>query len=190
MGSQKYLESIHNAFSEAKAWRYATFVVSGLCAFLGIALMIQAGHTPVVLVPAGFSQTHGPVVVEPGARSGTNPDYLAQAALADLHLILDWSPDNVTLQFRRFLNRTTSALYARENVQLLAQAQDDEKNDVSEGFYPEKVEVDVQDRKVEVYGSLIRWTGDKQVMRSEEKFTVTYVNQEGYLHVADLVLSQ
>jgi len=187
---QSYTEILANAFSEARAWKLTTFVVTGLCAVLAIALIWQSHTTPVVLVPAGFAETQGKVTVQPQTFQGTSPDYLAQVALGDLALILTWQPSNVELQYQRFLNRTTSELYQDQNVKLLADALKHRQTGTSQSFYPENVQVDVNSGRVIVDGYLVRWEGDKEVLRTRSRFTVTYRNQKGFLHVADLKISQ
>lgn len=186
----KYLDILANAFSEARAWRLTTFAVTGLCAMLAITLVWQAQSTPMILVPAGFAETQGKVSVHPKDFTSTSPDYLAQTALGDLALVLTWQPSNVALQYQRFLNRTTSELYASQNVDLLAEAQKYRSLGASQSFYPERVRVDLKMARVVVDGYLVRWEGDKEVLRTQSRFTVTYVNQKGFIHVADLTLSK
>lgn len=186
----RYLDILADAFAEARAWRMATFTVTGLCIMLAITLVWQAQSSPVVLVPAGFAETAGKVTVHPQEFEGTSPQYLAQTALGDLALVLNWQPSNVLLQYQRFLNRTTSALYASQNVQLLADAQKYRSRGASQAFYPEDVQVDLQNGKVLVDGYLVRWEGNKEVLRTRSRFTVTYVNEKGFLHVADLQISK
>jgi hypothetical protein len=186
----RYTDIIANAFSEVRAWQFTTIAVSCLCAVLAVALIWQAQSAPVVLIPSGLAETQGRIVVEPNARAGTTPDYLSQIALGDLALILTWQPDNVLLQFQRFLNRATSELYARESVRLLAEAEAHRKEGSSQSFYPETVQVNVKGAQVIIDGYLVRWTGEKEVVRTKSRFTVTYQIQKGFPHVANLELAR
>jgi type IV conjugative transfer system protein TraE len=186
----RYTDILANAFSEVRAWKLTTIAVSCLCAVLAMALIWQTQSTPIVLVPAGLAENQGRIVVEPNAGSGTSPDYLSQIALGDLALVLTWQPDNVLLQFQRFLNRATSELYARENVRLLAEAETHRKEGSSQSFYPETVQVNVKAAQVVIDGYLVRWTGEKESVRTKSRFTVTYQIQKGFLHVADLELTR
>jgi TraE protein len=187
----KYTDILANAFSEIRAWKLTTLTLAGLCAVLVIALIAQARTTPVVLVPYGFETSQGPLKVAPGGDfAGSSPEYLSQVALGDLGLILNWQPDDVGVQYQRFLNRATSELYARENVRLLAEAKDHKAQGESQSFYPETVQVDVKAAKVVVDGYLVRWTGDKEVVRAKQRFNVTYRIQKGLLYVANVELTK
>jgi len=184
----RYTDILVNAFSEVRAWKATTLCVTGLCAMLALALIWQTQNTPTILIPAGFAETTGKVSVHPKDFRNTSPDYLAQTALGDLALILTWHPDNVVMQYQRFLNRTTSALYADQNVSLLAEAEKHRQTGVSQSFYPEEVKVDLKAARVVVDGFLVRWEGSKEVLRRKSRFSVTYVNHKGFLHVANLEL--
>ena len=184
----KFISSLSNAFSEARAWKLTTFTVAGLAAVLAFALVLSASNKPVVLVPAGFAESHGRVTVTP-ATGRSSPGYISQIALGDLSLALDWQPDDVVTQYRRFLNRLTDSEYAAENVSLMAQAHQDEANDVSQVFYPNRVYVNLQKLSVRVSGVLSRWEGGKAVLHSPVEYKVNYSNEGGYLHVASLKIS-
>lgn len=184
----RYTDILVNAFSEVRAWKVTTLCVTGLCTMLAFALIWQAQNTPTILVPAGFSETVGKISVHPKDFQGTSPDYLAQTALGDLSLILTWHPDNVLMQYQRFLNRTTSALYADQNVTLLAEAEKHRQTGATQSFYPEELQVDLKAARVVVDGFIVRWEGNKEVLRRKSRFTVNYVNQKGFLHVAQLEL--
>lgn len=184
----RYTDILANAFSEARAWKLTTLCVSGLCAMLAITLVWQAASTPVVLVPAGLAESSERVTINPRNFEGTSPDYLAQTALGDLALILNWQPSNVELQYQRFLNRLTSVQYARQSAPLIAEAQRHRSTGASQSFFPEDVQVDLRAGRVMVKGYLVRWEGSKEVLRQPARFAVTYVNQKGFLYVADIEL--
>ena len=93
-------------------------------------------------------------------------------------------------QYRRFLNRLTNSEYAAENVSLMSQAHQDEANDVSQVFYPNRVYVNPQKFSVRISGVLSRWEGGKQVLHSPVEYKMIYSNEGGYLHVASLKISQ
>lgn len=187
--AQRYTDMLANAFLEVRAWRFTTIIVTCLAAILAVCLIWQSSTMPVVLVPAGLSETQGRHIVNPGELAGTSPDYLSQVALGDLALILTWQPENVVLQYKRFLNRTTSELYARENVRLLAEAEQHRKDGSSQAFYPEGVRIDVKSSKLVVEGFLVRWTGEKEIVRTKSRFAVTYQHQKGLAYVANLELA-
>ncbi|MGC8519383.1 MAG: TraE/TraK family type IV conjugative transfer system protein [Steroidobacteraceae bacterium] len=184
----KFLSSLSNAFSEARAWKLTTFIVSGFAAVLAIALVWSAADRPVVLVPVGFAESHGRVTVAP-STGRASPGYLSQIALGDLSLVLDWEPDDVVTQYRRFLNRLTDSEYAAESVTLMSQAHHDQTEDISQSFYPTRVFVNVGKTSVKVYGVLSRWDGNKRVLHSPIEYEVRYSNEGGYLHVASIKIA-
>ena len=59
MKSPNYLESVATAFSEAKAWRAATFVLGLVCVILAYQLVAQVRNRPVVLVPYNAASRAG-----------------------------------------------------------------------------------------------------------------------------------
>ncbi|MHB1826372.1 MAG: TraE/TraK family type IV conjugative transfer system protein [Steroidobacteraceae bacterium] len=186
---RKFIGSLSNAFSEVRAWKVTTFMVAALAAVLAFALVLSASEKPVVLVPAGFAESHGRVTVSP-STGRASPGYLSQIALGDLSLALDWQPDDVVTQYRRFLNRLTNSEYAAENIALMSEAHRDQANDVSQSFYPNRVFVNLPKLTVKVSGVLSRWEGGKQVMHSPVEYKVSYSNEGGYLHVSSLKITQ
>ena len=188
-GNGKFIGSLSNAFAEVRAWKLTTFLLGGLAAFLALMLVVSATHKPVVLVPVGFAESHGKVTVAP-STGRSSPGYISQIALGDLSLALDWQPDDVVTQYRRFLNRLTNSEYAAENISLMSQARGDQANDVSQSFFPNRSYVNLQELTVKVSGVLSRWEGGKQVLHSPVEYKVSYSNEGGYLHVASLKISQ
>lgn len=186
---RKFIGSLSNAFSEVRAWKLTTFTVGGLAALLAFALVMSASDKPIVLVPAGFAESHGKVTVAPSSGR-SSPGYISQIALGDLSLALDWQPDDVVTQYRRFLNRLTNAEYASENITLMSEAHRDQANDVSQSFYPNRVFVNLAKLTVKVSGVLSRWEGGKQVLHSPVEYKVSYANEGGYLHVASLKITR
>ena len=189
--SKTYTDTLANAFSEIRAWKLTTIVLACFSAALAITLVYQAQTQSVILVPYGLATSQGQVKVAPGGDfAGSGADYLGQIALGDLSLILDWQPDDVSLQYQRFLNRTTSDLYARENVRLLDEAKTHHAAGESQAFYPETVQVDIKGGRVVVDGYLVRWTGDKEIVRVKQRIIVSYRIQKGFLHVANVELQK
>jgi type IV conjugative transfer system protein TraE len=186
-----YTDILANAFSEIRSWKLTTVILACLCTTLVFALISQSRSTPVILVPYGFETSQGPQKVAPGGDfSASSPEYLSQIALGDLQLILNWQPDDVGVQYQRFLNRATSELYARESVRLLSEAKEHKAQGESQSFYPETVEVEIKGGRVQIDGYLVRWTGDKEVIRTKQRFNVTYKIQKGLLYVANVELTK
>lgn len=185
----KYTDAVANAFSEAKAWRTATLFLMLICGVLAFSLIYQSRTTPVILVPAGYDTAKGPMKVVPSKDfAEASPDYLAQIALGDLALILNWIPDDVELQHQRFLNRMTPELYAEQNVTMMQQAAEYKSNSTSQSFYPNSTKVGTKGQVV-IEGTLVRWTGEKESVRVRVSYTITYSKYKGYAHVASLKIN-
>ena len=187
----KYSDAVANAFSEAKAWRAATVLLGLVVGVLAIALVIQSRATPLTLVPASFATSQGNITIEPTKDySESSPDYLAQIALGDLALVLNWTPDNVEVQHQRFMNRMTPELYAEQNVAMMTQAAEFKANSTTQSFYPTDTRVSSKGSQVVVDGTLVRWTGEKESIRVKVTYTLTYAKSRGYAHVSSLKIQK
>ncbi len=185
--SPQYLEVVANAFKTAQAWRMATFVLSGVVAVLAFSLVSQARNTPVVLVPYDLAANgKNMTVTTNGEIRGTSVEYMANIGLADLALILNFTPDNVLSQTQRFLNRTTESLYGAQRETLLAQAAEFKSRNVSQSFYPADVKLSADGSRVEIVGTQIRWMGGKDTFRQKVTYILSYKVFKGFLHIADL----
>ncbi len=185
--NSRYLDVVANAFSAMQAWRMASFLMAGVIAFLVYALVYQARNTPVVLVPFELAaQGKQARVATNGEIRGTSFEYMANMALSDLTLILNFTPDNVVSQHQRFLNRVTEDLYGAQRETLLAQADEFKRRNLTQSFYPDDLKVSADSSKVEVSGTQIRWMGGKETLRSRVTYILTYKVFKGYMHVSDL----
>lgn len=187
--SNRYPDMLANAFSSVKAWRTATFLLGGICAFLAASLAYTSLQAPAYLVPYEFATTTGKVKVAPGAAN-VNPDYLASIALGDLALITTFHPENVRVQFQRFLNRTTPALFAEQEMRLTAEAKEYADQKVSQTFYSNTTQVSRKGDRVEISGWLVRSAGNKEVLRSQVTYQLTYKESRGMLYVDGVSLKQ
>lgn len=186
-----YTDAVSNAFSEAKAWRLASILLGLVVGVLSIALVMQSQATPMILVPANFASSDGPIKIQPTKDySESSPDYLAQTALGDLALVLNFTPEDVEVQTQRFLNRMTPELYADQNVTMVTQALEFKSNSTTQSFYPSTTKVGSKGSTVVVDGTLVRWTGEKESIRAKVVYTVTYAKTKGYAHVASLKLQK
>jgi type IV conjugative transfer system protein TraE len=185
--NSSYLDTLSNAFSAVKAWRAATFALAGVMAILAYALVYQARNTPVLVVPHNFAAETGRMqVAVNGELRGTSVEYMANLALSDLGLILNFTPDNVISQHQRFLNRVTEDLYGTQREPLLAQADEYKRRAMTQSFFPEDVKVSSKADKVEITGTQIRWLGGKELLRNRVTYVVSYKIYKGFAHVADL----
>ena len=121
-----------------------------------------------------------------GEIRGTSSEYVANMALSDLSLVLNFTPDNVMTQHQRFLNRVTEDLYASSQVTMMAQAKENKSQAVTQSFFPSDVNISPDGAKAEVSGTQLRWLAGKEILRSTVKYAITYKVYKGYMHVADL----
>lgn len=183
----QYLDVIANAFKTTQAWRSAAFVLGAIAVALAFALISATRNTPVVLVPYSLASNTGKMTVTTsGGLRGTSVDYVANVALGDLSLILDFTPDNVQEQYERFLNRVTESLYGSQKDALMAQATDNKGKGITQAFYPSSVRVTPDGTKAYVAGVQIRWVAGREIQRVKLTYVITYQSYKGYLHVADL----
>lgn len=187
MKSEKHIDLASNAFRAVQAWKFATFALAAVTAVLATALVYQARNLPMVLVPHDLATFDKSMKVPlNGQLRGTSHEYLSNVALGDLSLILNFTPDDVVMQHRRFLNRLTEELHGQQREVLLAQAEDFRKRAVTQSFFPLNVKVSSDFKRVEISGTQLRWVGGKESVRAAVKYTITYRMFKGYLHVADL----
>jgi len=186
-----HLDSIGNANASAMSWRTSFFTMTGFAVVLSVLLGVLWFNQQVVLVPHELATLKGPVKVSGTGRiEKSDPEYMTAMALSDLSLILNWTPETVITQYQRFLNRATSELYARENINLMQEAEKNRSNATTQAFFPETTTVDLAAGRVIVKGTLVRWVGDKESMRVTAQYQVTYRVNRGYLHVSKLELTK
>lgn len=175
-----------NSSRAISAWKFCTFVVTGLMLTFAYLWISQVRNAPVVIVPyeAAIAKENMKVSVN-GELRGTSSEYMANLALADLGLILNFTPDNVISQHQRFLNRLTEELYGTQRENLLAQASEYKQRSITQAFYPESVKVSTDSTKVELIGTQIRWIGGKDI-RTPVTYILTYKSYKGFAHVSDL----
>lgn len=182
-----YLDVIANVSRTAQAWRFSTFVLTGLVVVLTYALVHSARNTPVVLVPYELASSGERMTVTTnGEIRGTSNEYVANIAMGDLSLILNFTPDNVLTQHKRFLNRVTEELYAQQKETLLGLAEELKKKGVTQSFYPTEVRVASDGARVVVRGTQIRYLAGKELQRVTMTYVISYKAYKGYMHVADL----
>lgn len=188
MPKQTYLDTIANAFNEAKAWRMATLALGAAVVFLTGALVFTSQNVPTVLVPHDFAANNARVkVTTNGEIRGTSQEYLVNLALSDISLITNFTPDTVLAQYERFLNRTTEGLYASQAAALRDEAKNLRKDSTTQAFFPnERTRVSTDGTKVEVHGTLIRWLSDREIVRQPMAYVVTYSVFKGYFHIKDV----
>lgn len=196
MANKNLLDISANAFSEIKAWKTITIILTALCVSLGFALISASKSTRVIIMPYSVATSTGHVTVDlqlTGEIRDTPQEYIANLAIADLGLILNYTPENVETQFRRFLNRLTTPTYGKQSSALLAEAATVKMKDFSQYFAPSSsssnekaLVVSYQNNSisVRVTGQLIRMMAGKEVARNTVVYTLTYTQEsDGRLSV-------
>lgn len=189
MSNKNLLNITANAFSEIKAWKTATLVLGAVCAILAFALIDSARTTPVVLLPYSLATMSEKMSIPlNGEIKDTSQEYIANIALSDLNLILNFTPENAYTQTERFLNRLDETLYGNSSEQLRAAAKSNKDHGVTQSFNPTAVDIQIDGKKVNVYvsGTQIQYAASKEYMRSTIKYKITYTQYKGFLHVTDL----
>lgn len=188
MSKKPYTDLIANAFQTVRAWQTATFVVGAVAVSLAVGLVYVAQNAPTVLVPYDFAANNARMVVTTnGEIRGTSNEYLANTAASDIGLITNFTPDTVVTQYERFLNRTTESLYGSQAASLRVEAKKLKAESTTQAFFPsDKTRVLSSGSQVEVGGTLIRWIGDREILRQPMTYVVTYTSFRGYFHVADI----
>jgi type IV conjugative transfer system protein TraE len=182
-----YLDVVANAFKTAQAWRTATFVVGAVAIALAFALVSSTRNTPVVLVPESLATSSDRMTVTTnGEIKGTSNEYVANVAMGDLSLILNFTPENVVTQHKRFLNRVTDDLYVQQKETLLAQATQLKSDNITQSFFPSEVRVTPEGNSAVIQGTQIRYVGGKEMQRVSLTYVISYKVYKGYMHVADL----
>jgi hypothetical protein len=183
----KYLDVVANAFSATQAWKTTSILLGCVVAFLSYSIVSQARNTPVVLVPYDLASAGTNVkVTTNGEIKGTSFEYLANLAMSDLSLILNYTPGNVLTQHQRFINRLTDSLAGTQGVDLLAQAKAQKEKGVTQSFFVSTIQLSPDSTKVEVVGNLIRWQGGKEVVNTPVTYVLTYQVFKNYMHISDL----
>jgi hypothetical protein len=152
-----YPATVQQSMRAAAAWRFACMVLTVGVVVLGAVVMHSASVQRTVIVPYGRYAGNTAVKVE--GHPEADAPYLRLLAMADLATLLDWQPGTIEHSLNLFLTRLSGEAYARYNLDLRNQAQKFSQLNVSEVFWPEKIEFQPPDA-IKVTGRLARYTGD------------------------------
>ncbi|WP_018234310.1 TraE/TraK family type IV conjugative transfer system protein [Thioalkalivibrio thiocyanodenitrificans] len=182
---KRFIDSLVNTSREKNAWVFAAVVLGAVLVVQSFFLMWSSFNTTTTLVPYDFAVSQGPVEI---SRAST-PDesYLTYIALADVGLLLNYSPENVEQQYGRFLNRASPDLYAARNVELLRESRELRRNDVSQSFRPTRTSV-INKNVVRVVGTLMRWEAEKLIFSERVSYRIEYRSLHGMPYVNNLTL--
>lgn len=182
------LNTLSKAFTAVQAWKFSTFTLGAVCAMLAYGLIHQANTRPVVLLPyeAATKLTESVTVPTNGTFKDLDVNYLSNVAMSDISLLLNYIPENVVQQHKRFLSRLApdTATLFRDKLESEAKALQQEGK--SQSFAPMKVEVLPDSGKVRIRGKLTRILGGQVVLDTNIGYLVSYTSSQGYLHISQL----
>lgn len=167
-----YPDVFINAFKSVQAWKSLSLVLMGLLIFAVCALIWMAGQRTVILIPQSLPNAKGPVSLSLGEPF--SPDYLTGVAKGDLYALLNWTPDNIDVQYGQFLARLTPALHTVQREGLLNEVKQHHDEGLTQSFYHTRSFV--KGASVTLYGVLVRSAGGREVFRGPAAYELTYVN--------------
>lgn len=183
-----FIQVLANAQKATAAWKTSSLVLGFVCLGLGAQVIYQARNQAAVLIPYDLAVAGEKMTIPlNGQIRGTSPEYMANLAMADLSLVLSFTPDDVLTQHQRFLNRLTESLHGNQRDKLLANAEDFRRRAITQSFFPSAVSVAKSGARVDVEGTLIRWVGGKESVRTRVTYQISYEKYKGYMHVSNLV---
>lgn len=182
----KYGSKIANLSLELNAWRMTSLILMASSFILAYSLMQVSSHTTTIIIPHQVLAAGKQFKIKDNGFE--DPEYLGNLALADIQLLLNWTSENVQKQYGMFLNRATTELYGKENVRLLNEAKENSSNAVTQAFYPLSIKQNNNASAkyagvAAVSGILVRYEGEKQVLRTKVSYILRYKDVAGLLKV-------
>lgn len=149
----------------------------------GIFIITLSRQQRIVLVPPGISEAGKSWVSEKNA----SPEYLEQMTLFLLPLVADFHPRNIDAQLPFFLRFVAPEQYGAVKTQLASQAERARRNDLSQVFYIQQVEV--KETTARATGIIRRWVGKSQTSEEVVTYEVQYEIRGGrpFVRGIDLV---
>ncbi len=137
-------------------------------------LMLQMiGRQRVVLVPPEVHQAGEIWIAEDAASAG----YLEAMTRFLLPLVTSFHPRSLTEQISLFLRYVAPAQYGEVKARLLSQAGQAIRNDISQAFYIQNVEIKKETARAT--GILRRYVGKARVIEEVENYEVRYEIRHG-----------
>lgn len=139
----------------------------------GYLMMQMIGRQRVVLVPPTVHNTGEVWVAEDTASAG----YLDAMTRFLLPLVTSFHPRSLTEQISLFLRHVAPEQYGDVKARLLSQAGQAIKNDISQAFYIQNVEIEKETARAT--GILRRYVGKAQVIEEVTTYEVRYEIRHG-----------
>lgn len=149
----------------------------------GFLLVKLTRQQRVVLVPPGIGETRDIWVSEIEA----SPEYLKQMTWFLLPLVTSFHPRTLDPQLSLFLHHVAPEQYGSVKAQLLSQGERAVKNDLSQVFYIQEVEV--KENIARASGILKRFVGKNQTSEEVTTYEISYEIRHGRPYVAGIVLT-
>lgn len=149
----------------------------------GIFIITLSRQQRIVLVPPGISEAGKSWVTGKNA----SPEYLEQMTLFLLPLVADFHPRNIDAQIPFFLRFVAPEQYGAVKTQLASQSERARRNDLSQVFYIQQVEV--KETTARATGIIRRWVGKSLTSEEVVTYEVQYEIRSGrpFVRGIDLV---
>lgn len=182
------LDSMHKASHAIQAWKFASLTLAVIAGVLLYGVIHQTNTRPVILLPYEAAvKLKDPVTIPTnGSFAGMDAAYLSNIAMSDINLMLNYVPENVVQQRKRFLSRLTPLAASTYRKTLETEASELVTEGKSQYFAPTKVQVLPGSGSVRVDGKLTRILGGQVVLDTPISYEISYEISEGYPHVSKL----
>lgn len=149
----------------------------------GFFLIELARRQRIVLVPPGLGEVQEGWISDRQA----GPEYLKQMTRFLLPLVTSFHPRTLDPQLSLFLHHVAPEQYGSVKAQLLSQGERAVKNDLSQVFYIQEVEV--KGNIARATGLLKRFVGKNQTSEEVMTYEISYEIRHGRPYVAGIVLT-
>ncbi len=139
----------------------------------GFFLIKLSQQQRIVLVPPGMNETQEAWVSEKSASA----EYLEQMTRFLLPQLTNFHPGNIEVQLPLFLRYVAPEQYGAVKAQLQSQADRARRNELSQVFYIQQVEV--KDQTARATGILRRFVGKTQVTEEVSTYEISYEIRHG-----------
>lgn len=168
---QTFMSLVYGLARSARAWRFACLTLA-VCLVGSLFLYVSALRSmPVRLIPYDYAINQG--IGEVRELGRVSNEYMSRLAIADASLFNNWTNKTVSVQYRRFLNRASPALYANLQIELINKAEEMSHGVRTRAFYPSDTVVE-QGNVVEVVGRLQTYEGTELLENKLTRFRIQY----------------
>ena len=167
----------------ASGYRLCRYVVFLLLLFVGYLLMLYTRNVErekiILLPPAVYSK----VFI---TNDSASPEYIKEMADYIIYLATNYTPDTIDSRLKEFLKYVEPSAYQRLRKQIKEISADVKFYGRVQAFYPEKFQVDPQNRQVLVTGRLVKSYMEKTLEDKKQTYVLKYVIRNGEFLVVSL----